>query len=307
MGSRGGRIRRPEPDRAVRGGMALAIAVALAAQASARAADLEFTPSRVEASFTSDSNVNRGSSGEAISDRFLGVRAGKGLVLPVSTHMRAVVQAFAGGEKFSANNGLSHGFVGAQGDLQYRSSGTFGAATYGAFLRTQAEFYESDLRDGYRHAYGITFLKPVTDRVQFLVTIQQNISDGKSTVFDTKSTTFRGFVDWSLGRLDTAYLGLEYRKGDTVSTGVQTLARINAADAIVQDDAFNNPALFAYRFKAGTWLAAVGYNHAFSGGQSLDISWRYARSKPQQQPSSGSASDLEYVANQFSLAYLVRF
>jgi hypothetical protein len=284
-----------------------ALAVHVIAPRAAQAADIELSATRIEANFTTDSNTNRGSSGEALSDRFLGVRASQGVLLPVSTRTRAVVQLFAGGEKFSTYNGLSHVFIGGQADFQFRSSGGFSAATYSAFLRTQAESYESNLRDGYRNAYGLTALKPLTDRVQLLVAIQQYIGDGKSTVFDTKSTGLRGNLDWSAGRWDTVYLGAEYRKGDTVSTGVQTLARINAAEAIVQDDAFNNPALFAYKFKATAWLALLGWNHAFGERHSLDISWRYATSKPQDPPSAGSVSDLEYVVNQISLAYLLRF
>jgi hypothetical protein len=301
---RGGTIRNTR--RAV-----LIITAALAAPAfaprAAQAVDFEFSPARIEASYTADDNVNRGSAGETLSDRILGVRVSKGLLLPVSTHTRAVVQGFAGDDKFFTYDGLTHSFFGGQGDFQYRSSGEFAAATYSAFFRAQAEYFQSNLRDGYRYAYGLTALKPVTDRVQILITLQQNTTDAKSDVFDVKNTGLRGNVDWSFTRADTVYLGVEYRKGDTVSTGVQTLARINEAEAIVQDDAFNNPALFAYRFKASAWLATLGYNHAFAERHSLDISWRYATAKPQHPPSSGSESDLEYVVNQISLAYLLRF
>lgn len=286
---------------------ATALAGAAVLPAIAHGADAEFTATIVEASFTSDSNVSRSSSDEALSDRFLGVRVSKGIVLPVSTRTRAVVQAFAGGEKYGTYTGLSHTFIGGQGDFQFRSSADFAAATYSAFFRTQAEYYESDLRDGYRHAFGLSVLKPITDRMQLFGAIQQNIGDGKSTVFDTTSTSLRGNLDWSLGRWDTVYLGAEYRKGDIVSSGTQSLARVDTADAIVQDDAFTDQGYFAYRFKANTGLATLGYNHAFAEKHSLDLSWRYAQSKPSDPSSYGSTSDLRYTVNQFSLAYLMRF
>lgn len=290
---------------------AFAIAAPLAgiavAPGAVNAAGPEFSATRVEASYTSDSNVSRSSADEALSDRSLGVRVSKGFLLPVSTRTRAVFQGFVGTERFHKYTGLSHNFIGGQGDLQFRSSAEFGAATYAAFFRTQAEFYESTLRDGYRHVFGLSALKPVTDRMQFLGAIQQNISDGKSAVFDTHSTSLRGNLDWSLTRWDAAYLGAEYRRGDAVSTGVQTLARVNTADAIVKDDAFSDNALFAYRFQANTWLATLGYNHAFAERHSLDISFRRAQSKPMHPSGYGSASDVRYVVNQFSLAYLTRF
>ena len=88
----------------------------------ARAVDAEFSATRVEASYTSDNNVTRASGADALRDRILGLRVSKSLLLPVSTHTRAVFQGFAGGEKFNTYTGLSHNFLGAQGDFQFRSS-----------------------------------------------------------------------------------------------------------------------------------------------------------------------------------------
>jgi hypothetical protein len=253
----------------------------------------QFSATRAEASYTSDSNVSRANGADALRDQILGVRVSKGFLLPVSATTRAVFQGFAGGEKFRTHTGLSHSFIGGQGDFQLRSSAEFGTATYSAFFRTQAEYFQSDLRDGYRHVYGVSVLKPVTDRIQFLGAIQQNISDGKSVVFDTHSTSLRGNLDWSVTRWDTVYLGAEYRRGESVSTvcrncdPIRTLGLVNTATPnIIQDDAFTDTTRDAYRLKGKTWLATLGYNHAFSGGQS---------------------SDLRYTVNQYSIAYLVRF
>ncbi|HEY7674261.1 MAG TPA: hypothetical protein VH867_03465 [Burkholderiales bacterium] len=299
---RGGSI----PSRA---GFAVATALVGAAvlPGIAHGADVEFTATGIEASFTSDRNVSRSSADERLSDTFFGVRVSKGFLLPVSTRSRAVFQGFAGGEKFRTYTGLSHAFIGGQGDFQYRSSAEFAAATFGAFFRTQAEYYDSELRDGYRHVFGLSVLKPVTDRMQFFGALQQNISDGKSTVFDTKSTSLRGNLDWSLGRSDTLYLGAEYRRGDIVSSGTQSLARINVADALVQDDAFSDQGYLAYRFQSNTWLATLGYNRAFAERHSVDISYRRVQSKPLHPSAYGSVSDVRYVVNQLSLAYLMRF
>ena len=294
---------------------AAAALLAAAAPGIAHALDFEFTAARVEASLTSDNNVTRAGGSDALRDSILGVRASKGLTLPMSTRTRAIVQGFVGGEKFQKYDGLSHNFFGAQADVQFRSSGEFGAATYSAFLRTQAEYYQSTLRDGYRHAYGVTVLKPLTDRVTFLGALQQNISDGKSDVFDTQNTALRANFDWSLNTWNTVYAGAEYRKGEFVSTNCRacdpnkTLGLVNTATPnIIQDDAFTDVVRDAYRLKANIIVATLGYNHAFGSGQSLDLSWRRAQSAlAQSAVAPASKSDFAYTVNQYSLAYLVRF
>ncbi|MGB7542792.1 MAG: hypothetical protein WBM28_12350 [Burkholderiales bacterium] len=262
----------------------------------------------VEASYMTDDNVTRAKgSGDALSDAALGVRITKGLPVPVSEHTRAIFQGFAGTEKFHTYTGLSHNFFGAQGEFQYRASGEFGAPTYAAFVRSALDAYESNLRDGYRHAFGVTVLKPATDRIQLSGAFIGNIGDGRSAVFDTRSVSVRANADWSLGRWDVVYLGAEYRRGDSVSTARPTLAVTDTADAIVQDDAFHDAQRFAYRYKAGNWLTTLGYNHAFGEGRSLDLSWRWVQSTPLNPAASASASELSYVVNQFSIAYLARF
>jgi hypothetical protein len=276
---------------------------------------LEFTPLRAEASVTSDDNVTRAGGSDALRDTIFGARVSKGLVEPLSTRTRVVVQAFLGGEKFKTYSGLSHNFIGGQADLQFRSSGEFGAATYAAFLRTQIEYYESTLRDGFRNAYGVSVLKPLTDRVTFQAAVQENISDGKSAVFDTQNIAVRANLDWSLSTWNTVYFGAEYRKGDFVSTACRacdlnkTLGLLNtAAPYVIQDDAFTDTVRDAYRLKANIVVATLGYNLAFSSGQSLDLSWRRAQSSlAQSAVAPATKSDFSYTVNQYSLAYLVRF
>jgi hypothetical protein len=284
----------------------VALAVLAGAPGSAHAAGpLSF---RAEASYTSDDNVTRSKGeGDALSDTVLGAGIRANYPVPISARTRAVLQGFLGTEKFRTYLGLSRNFIGAQGDLQFRPSGEFGAPTYSAFARTAKDAYQSDLRDGYRHAFGVTVLKPATERVQIFGALAVNVSDGKSTVFDTRYVSLRGNADWSLSRWDVVYLGAEYRRGDTVSTGRSTLARVDNADVLIQDDAFDDATRFAYRLKAGTWVAMLGYNRAFGERHSLDVSWRRAQSTPLNPRDPASASELRYAVNQFSVAYLARF
>lgn len=296
-----------------RSGLRAAAAVALASVPGLAHAEIEFTAVRVEAAYTSDSNVTRGPSGEALKDHILGLRASAGLLVPVSARTRLVFQGFAGGEKFSTYSGLSHNYLGGQGDFQFRPSAEFSSATYAVFARTSAEYYESNLRDGYRYVYGVSVLKPLTDRLQLFGALAQNVSDGRSVVFDTRSTSLRGNLDWAVSRWDTVYLGGEYRTGESVSTAsridpIKTLGRVNTATPyIIQDDAFTDTTRDAYRIKTNALLFTLGYNRAFSAGQSLDLSWRRVQATAQDPVSPATASDLSYLVDQVSLAYLVRF
>jgi hypothetical protein len=274
---------------------------------------LEFRGFRVEASYMADDNVPRAPSSDALRDWTLGVRISTSAVIPLTTRTRAAVQAFVGTQRYNTYTGLTNNFLGVQGDYFFRTSGEFGASTYGAFVRTAKEAYESNLRDGYRSAFGVTWLKPATDRIQLSAGLTRNISDGKSTVFDARNTALRGNADWSPGRWDTVYVGAEYRSGDSISTvsrsdPVRTLGFVNTATPnIVQDDAFTDTIRDAYRLKARALIGTLGYNHAFGGGQSLDVSWRRAQVAAQDAVAPASGSDLNYSVNQYSLAYLVRF
>jgi len=289
--------------------------IALAcASGSAAAADPAASPGvRVEASYNWDDNVNRATAADRLSDRTIAARVTASGALPMSTHTRAIVQGFIGTERFRTFNGLSRNFVGAQGDFQYRGSGEYGRATYSAFARAQAEDYESRLRDGYRYALGLTVLKPLTDKIQLFGALTENITDGTSTVFDTKNTSLRGNLDWSLSNWNVIYLGAEYRHGDSVTTvcrtcdPTRTLGLLSTATSSVQDDAFNDTVRDAYKLKANTWVTTLGYNHAFTEKQSLDLSWRRVLSKGLNPVFPATQSDINYYATQYSVAYLARF
>jgi hypothetical protein len=293
---------------------AAAIAALVVASGWAAAADPSQTPGlRLEASYTSDNNVNRGTAADTLKDWALGVRATATGAFSTSTHTRAIVQGFAGTERFNTNNGLSRNFLGAQGDFQYRAAGDFGRATYGAFVRAQAEDYESSLRDGYRYALGVSVLKPWTDRITLFGALTEFIADASSVVFDTKVTSLRGNVDWSLNNWNVIYLGADYRHGDSVSSLcrncdlTRTLGLLNTASSSVQDDAFSDTVRDAYKLKANTWVFSLGYNHAFTGRQSLDLSWRRVLSKGLNPVAPATQSDINYYVTLYSVAYLARF
>jgi hypothetical protein len=262
---------------------------------------------RVEAAYTYDDNVSRSGADNALSDRFFNLSLNAGTSFRPTRHMRLVLGAFAGGDGYDKYDGLSRYFGGIQGELQYRTSGEFDAATFGLFLKGSRDEYDSELRDGYRYTAGVRVLQPLTDRFDLFAALAYNKRDGKSTVFDTEDYSARLNFDYRLTRWSTVYLGGEYRSGDVVSTARPSLALITIAEAVVVDDAFTDTERLAYRIKADTVITTVGYNLAFGEKHSLDFSWRWVQSKANDAPAFGTAGKPEYTVNQYSIAYLIRF
>ncbi len=258
---------------------------------------------RAEAGWSADDNVGRASdkwSDDRRSDRIWNAGLSASWPAPTSEHTRVVLLGFAGEEKHATYGKLTHTSYGVQGELQYRASGEFGAPTYGLVLRSAGEQYKSDLRDGFRYAAGVTVRKLLTDRISSFASLSWLRRDGRSEVFDTREVSARFNFDYSLTRASTLYLSGDLRHGETVSSGRAALAYVDAAKAIVADDAFDNAGFYAYKVDANTVIGTIGCNVSFRAGQALDVSLTRVQSKV-------LGADLRYVVNQASLAYLVRF
>lgn len=269
--------------------------------------------------YNADNNVNRGvNGGEKLRDSFWSYGLTAGTKFPITPRTRLVVSAFANGEHFHTYSGLSHVLLGAQGEYQFRLSGRFAAPTFGAYLRAASDSYQSYLRDSYRQSVGLTWRQSLTDRISTFAALAANRRDGRSEVFDNRDASVRANLDWTLTRQSTLYLGAEYRKGDIVSTGLPSLATVDAAKAIVVDDVFSDATTtrYAYKLDGKTALFTLGANFSFGIGHALDLSWRRVQSRASYSTfnsttsfgtnATGSAT-LYYNVSQFSLAYLYRF
>lgn len=263
----------------------------------------------IEANITTDDNVTRGyGDGNVLADTFLGANLSKSFIYPVSIHTRGVLLGFAGFNGYFEYTGLSHYYAGAQGEFQYRTSGSFYAPTFVVAARYAAEEYQSEARDSYRGSVWVSVRKPITNKLQLFGALNYNWRDGKSVVFDTSDVALRVNTDFAISRRNTVYLGLEYHDGDIVSTGRPSLAYVDIAAAIVPDDAFNDTARYAYKIDGNTWLLNLGYNFAISAQQAFDASWRMVNATPAGvSGASYAAGRIHYTVNQFSLAYMVRF
>lgn len=261
----------------------------------------------VEAAVTADSNVTRSRGADKLSDVALGVSLAKAHLLPLSANTRLAVLATAGAERFGRFSGLSRAYLGVNGEFQYRPSGEFDAPTFGVFVDSRLERYQSTLRDGYRYSLGARVLQPLSTELDLFAAVAYNVRDGKSRVFDNKEYAIRFNLDYAVGAKGTLYGGGELRRGDIVSTARPALDYVDVADAIVRDDVFTDTVRQSYRLRANTRLATVGYNLGLESGHSLDVSLRWVRSTSLARPSYPGAEAIRYYDAQVGIAYLIRF
>ncbi len=262
---------------------------------------------RIDAGYTYDDNVSRSElASDQEQDSIYSIKLSKLINIPIKEHTRIVLNGFVGGERFDNFRGLENVSAGVQGELQYRPSAEFSAPTLGVFAKASIEEFESRMRDGSKYSVGVSVRKPWTDRINLFSALSYNIRETNSEVFDTKDTSARFNIDYMVTKKSSLYAGLEYRFGDTLSAGSPSLKNADTADVLEQDDVFTNKQLTQYRFDGKTYLGTIGYNLPLGPKDSLDFSWRYIRSSPDDEPSYVNGTT-RYIVNQYSLVYLVRF
>ena len=270
-------------------------------------ADLDDVRFRLSADVTYDDNVTRAREDDRLDDTFATMSVGASLPLQLGANSRLALSANGGAERFNRYRGLDRNFADIQAELQYRGSGQFGEPIWGLFARGTVERYDtSDLRDGYRSSAGVTVRLPATDRIFIFGALAYNERDGRSAVFDTQDISIRGHLDYALTRRQTLYIGLEARNGDFVSTARPNLEYLDIAEAVVQDDVFTDVQRFSYRIRANVGILTLGYNIALGERASLDVAYRGAYARPEEQPTSVTSEKRSYTLHQVSAALLSR-
>jgi hypothetical protein len=263
---------------------------------------------RADVDYTWDDNVPRATTDQKLSDSFATLALGANLPLELTPHSRLVLNATLGGQAYVRYTGLNQVALDVRGEWQYRSSAQYTTPTWSVFVHERVDWFDSDLRDGYRTSFGVSVRKPITDRIGAFAAVAFNVGNAQSDVFDTRNVSVRGMLDYLLSRRNSLYLGLEYRDGHSVSTMLPSPAFRSIAQARVLDDVFTDPQRTDYRFDARTGILTLGYNFAITERQALDVSYRGVYSKPKEQPDSSlTTSTVYYVDNQITVSYLIRF
>ncbi|HEU0188988.1 MAG TPA: hypothetical protein VFQ97_03240 [Gallionella sp.] len=262
---------------------------------------------QAEAGYMFDDNVTRAKDGvNKLGDRSYSVNLSQPVIFPIAEHERVLLTGSVGGEMFDRHKGLSRLTGAVHGEFQYRSSAEFGTPIFALYARMIVEQYQSRLRDGFRYSAGISMRQAVTDRIRIFGAMAHNERNGNSAVFDNKDNSVRINLDYSLGANSTIYLGGEYRRGDLVISGSPVWSAYNY-NAYTEDDAFSRGQIYIFRFDGSTALSTIGYNLRIGARDSIDFSWRRARSSVNYVTPYWSNVALGYVTNQYSAAYLKRF
>jgi uncharacterized protein YraI len=291
---------------------ALLIGFGLASVANAQAVSESSSENpvdlRVGVGYMYDTNVNRAPNGqERLTDQFYSASATASASFPINATSRVALDGVVGGDMTRYYPKLGSVFGEVQAALQYRQSAEFYAPTLSLFGRATAEHFGSEQRSGYRYSVGISAHQPVTDRINLVGVLAHSGRNANSAVFDASDNSVHLGLDYSVGEHGTLYVTGEYRWGDVVSTGHETLANLDIAKVFVADDAYTNPQLFSYRFDARTVIATLGYNLPFGSGGALDLSWTWAQSTPTQTAGFPGAGTPRYVDNQLMVVYAKRF
>jgi uncharacterized protein YhjY with autotransporter beta-barrel domain len=264
---------------------------------------------QVDAGYTFDGNVTRAKeSDDKRSDRATSLNASRVLTYKSNSYpnFRVLVTYSAGGEKFQNFDGLSRASAGLQGELQYRPSADFDAATFSLTAQTTGEYFQSVLRRGVRSSISGSVRMPLTDRVSLFAALAHNERHARSDVFTSRENAVRFGADFAFSPTDTIYLNGEFRKGHFVSTGKASLENLAIADVFVFDDTFLGTDFLTYRTRGKTALSTIGYNLGLGERHSVDLSWRRVLSTPDFRPDFAT-SPRSYVVDQYSLVYLMRF
>jgi hypothetical protein len=224
----------------------------------------------------------------------------------LTDNIRLQVAGLATGDRFQNFNGLSHTALGLESVLQYRANGAFATPTWGLTAKVAGDDYQTAIRSGSRYAVGLNVLQPMTERVNLFSAMSYNVRNANNSVFSTQDIALRLNLDYALVNHSNLYFSGEFRDGDIISSGRQSLENITLARAVVADDAYPGASFFTYRLQGTTWLTTLGYNIGLGARDSLDLSWRYIQATPSQRPI-WVTSPPSYVTNQISASYLMRF
>ena len=282
--------------------------------------DVSRNPIALEAGFRWDDNVSRtGGASNKLSDGSYFLGSGISRSVFSSGNTRLNLSGTLDVDKFERYEALDAISLGIGTELQYRNDGRFQTPTWSIFSRANWDDTGSRMRRGHRSSTGVSVRAPVTDRIELFGALAQNNRFASNTLFDTRDVSARLSADYQLNSRGTLYLGGEYRRGDAVSAGLPMADSAAIAKVIVADDAFSRAGLMGYRYAARTTIWTIGYNLRLGNRDSLDFSWRQAAVNPTQSPdytgllgypglgAPGTGGGSNYTAQQFTLAYLMRF
>jgi uncharacterized protein YhjY with autotransporter beta-barrel domain len=263
---------------------------------------------QVEAGFSHDDNANLANDDDnAISTNVFNLVMTTNRNIPFSENSHLKVGGRVRVQDEREHQGLDNLSLGGSGEWQYRASSGVDEPIYGVFGRAALEYFDSDLRTGARYAVGASFLKPFSNRLDLIAALEHNVREGDDEVFENDSTGIRVVLNVRTGERGTILFGIEQVEGDVVSStsGPGSGALSAIATALVEEDAYFDEQLTAYKIDAETTILTLRYNHALGPNDSIDFGWRNIDSEATD--SDADSSLTSYEADQLSVFYIMQF
>jgi len=244
------------------------------------------------------------------SDRAMALQVSAGRAFVLSGNDTVDLALDGRGEAYRRYRGLDVVMVG--GSASYRHKFGLGADVpwVMASVRGAREDYRDAIRDSNRRTMTVEFGQRLTPRWEAAVGVVRDRRYGdydptpevpgySARVFDLQGDSVQARVGYA--PTDRLLLALQFavRRGDIESTAQQGYAIYVASDAIAEDPAFNDPALYAYRLRATSYTSTASASYALTGNASVNLTYVENRAR--------AAYSLAYTDRTLALSLAYRY
>ncbi|MBI1398444.1 MAG: hypothetical protein GC151_20915 [Betaproteobacteria bacterium] len=239
----------------------------------------------LEAGVRHESNVNRGLSGQELSDQALGIEGYAMRSFMTGARSGIVTRAALRGDAYRTNSDLSQLAATARVNWRFQPNPVYTGAWLDLFATAEVRRYEdSPIRDGELASLGAGLGKYFTDRLRLAGDASIERRYGReSDVFDLTDRRLHGTIDYHASPALTLYGSATWIDGDQVfgygyypgaPSDPAYNGRTDWFSAEAWDPAFDHGNLRyrAYRADATTKVFELGGNYAFSGEHAMDLS-----------------------------------
>ncbi len=250
----------------------------------------------VGADYSSDSNVNRGPSGQQLSDHAFGAGVEAGWFGTTGARSGLRLRLRLDSNRHAEFDRLDRTRIEAEASWRFRPGHGYTATRFSLDLALAGEDWRSELRDASVARLQLRADKRLTTRLQGRLGLGYEQRNAREETFSLGNALLEGYLDYRLGRGGSLYLTVDGRLGEAVTSLDPAYYRGGYGNRIdytawVADDAFR-PGWWAYRIDADTLIVGLGYNHAFSRSLSLDLLARAYRAQPRDKGPDYSGSEL---------------
>jgi hypothetical protein len=257
-----------------------------------------------------DDNLTRADApADRRADSALAARASLGRRFEGSNYDALTLSAEIAGEAYDRYPGLDYAAIGAA--LVYRRKLGLGLLAPHVAIAASAVHasYREDVRDGTRLVFRVEAGKRFDEAVSVVVGASHDRRNGESDVpvvpgisgaiFDLSGYGAHVLADYAPTDRWLFAARAAVRRGDVESTSQRSFAAFRASDAIAEDPAFGDPALFGYRLRGTTVSAAIGVSFALHDRASLNAGYLFERTR--------ASEGLEYVSRIVNATFAYRF